>query len=75
MRTPSEEEDHGPTPPTDKSIDDLVAAKKPEEILGEEGISKELTRRLVERAIGGETAPHLGYPPHAPESDLHGNRH
>jgi hypothetical protein len=39
--------------PTDKLIDDLIAGKKPEEIFGEDGVLKELTKRLVERALEG----------------------
>jgi putative transposase len=59
--------------PTDKLIDDLIAGKKPEEILGEGGVLKELTKRLVERALEGEMTHHLGYPPHAPEGKNTGN--
>jgi putative transposase len=59
--------------PTDKFIDDLIQGKKPEEILGDEGILKQLTKRLVERALEGEMTHHLGYEPHAPEGKNTGN--
>ena len=59
--------------PTDKLLDDLVKGKKPEEILGEDGILKDLTRRMVERALEGEMTDHLGYEPHAPEGRNSGN--
>jgi hypothetical protein len=39
------------TDPTDKFIDDLIRGKKPEEILGDEGVLKQPTKRLVERAL------------------------
>jgi putative transposase len=41
----------------------LVAGKRGErEILGSDGVLGELTRRLVERALGEELTEHLGYP-------------
>jgi hypothetical protein len=33
----------------------LLKGKKPEEILGEKGLLDELTKRLIERALGGFT--------------------
>jgi transposase-like protein len=59
--------------PTDRLLDELIAGKKPEEILGDEGILKQLTKRLVERALEGEMTHHLGYEPHAPEGKNTGN--
>jgi len=59
--------------PTDKLIDDLIAGKKPEEILGDGGVLKDLTKRLVERALEGEMTHHLGYTPNAPEGKNTGN--
>jgi putative transposase len=35
--------------------------KKPDDLLGEEGILKQLTKALVERAMDGELTHHLGY--------------
>jgi putative transposase len=46
----------------DELIDELLKGyKNPEDLLGEEGILKELTRRLVERALEGELTTHLGF--------------
>jgi putative transposase len=44
----------------DRFLDELLKAKKPQEILGEDGVLKDLTRRLVERALEGELTDHLG---------------
>ncbi len=33
--------------PTDKLLDELIAGKKPEEFLGNDGILKQLTKRLT----------------------------
>ena len=47
----------------DGMIDRLIAGKRSEaEILGSDGVLGELTRRLVERALGEELTEHLGYP-------------
>jgi putative transposase len=54
-------------------LDELLKGKKPEEILGEGGLAKELTKRLVERALQGEMTAHLGYEKHAPEGYNTGN--
>jgi putative transposase len=59
--------------PTDKLLDDLLAGKEPEEILGKDGLLDELTRRLVNRALEGELTHHLGYPPHSPAGQHSGN--
>jgi transposase-like protein len=37
----------------------------PQEILGEHGLLKHLTKRVVERALEAELTAHLGYAPHA----------
>jgi len=48
---------------TDAMIDRLIAGKRGEkEILGSDGVLGELTRRLVQRALGEELSEHLGYP-------------
>jgi putative transposase len=49
----------------DELLDSLLEGKKPEEVLGREGLLGELTKRLVERALEGEMTAHLGYPKHA----------
>jgi putative transposase len=59
--------------PTDKMLDELLKGKSPEEILGEEGLIKELTKRLVERALEGEMTAHLGYEKHSTEGRNTGN--
>lgn len=43
-------------------IDSLLADyKKPEDLIGEHGLLKQLTRKLVERALEAEMAEHLGH--------------
>jgi putative transposase len=59
--------------PTDKLLDELLAGKKPEEILGKDGLLDELTKRLAERALEGEMTHHLGYPRHSPAGQHTGN--
>jgi putative transposase len=51
----------------DALLDDLVRGKTSEEIFGESGLVRELTKRLVERALEGEMSSHLGYERHAVE--------
>jgi len=58
---------------TDELLAELVEGKNPEEILGEGGVLKQLTKRLVENALEGEMTEHLGYEPHAPEGRKTGN--
>lgn len=57
----------------DKLLDEMLKGKTPEEILGQGGVLKGLTKRLVERALEGEMTTHLGYPKHAPEGRGSGN--
>jgi len=55
-------------------LDELLeGCKGPEEILGKGGLLKELTKRLVERALQGEMVEHVGYKPHAAEGRGSGN--
>lgn len=49
---------------TDRLIDELIKGKTPEEILGTHGVLKQLTKRMVERALEAEHTAHLGYEPH-----------
>lgn len=58
---------------TDRILDELLKGKKPEEILGEEGLIRDLTKRMVERALEGEMTTHLGYEKHAVEGKNTGN--
>jgi len=47
----------------DGMIDELIAGKRGErEILGQNGVLGELTRRMVQRALEEELTEHLGYP-------------
>ena len=50
----------------DQLLDELVKGRKPEEIIGEEGLLKELTSRMMERALDAEMTKHLGYEPLVP---------
>jgi putative transposase len=55
-------------------IDQLLANyKKPEDLIGEDGLLKQLTKALVERALQAEMASHLGHGKHEPVENLTGN--
>ncbi|MDR5730444.1 MAG: IS256 family transposase [Terriglobia bacterium] len=55
-------------------IDKLLGDYKgPEDLIGEHGLLKELTRALVERAMHAELTHHLGYEKHAPDGKGSGN--
>jgi len=55
-------------------IDGLLADyKKPEDLLGENGILKQLTKAVVERALEAEMEYHLGHARHEPVSNATGN--
>ena len=59
---------------TDALLDDLLQnCDSPQDILGEHGLLKSLTKRLVERALAAELTTHLGYAPHARTSPGRGN--
>jgi len=46
----------------DELLDELIKGyQKPEDLTGENGLLKQLTKRLVERALRGELTHHLGY--------------
>jgi hypothetical protein len=48
---------------SDELIDELLAgARTAEEIAGPDGLLRQLTRRLLERALQAEITEHLGYP-------------
>jgi putative transposase len=58
----------------DELIDELLKDYRgPEDILGEHGILKELTRKILERALQAEMTHHLGYGKYAPEGRNTGN--
>jgi putative transposase len=55
-------------------LDELIKDyKNPEDLLGEDGLLKQLTKALVERAMAAELTHHLGYEKHAPEGHNSGN--
>ena len=55
-------------------IDALLANyKKPEDLIGEEGLLKQLTKALVERALHAEMAEHLGHGKNEPVANVTGN--
>ncbi len=59
---------------TDALLDDLLQdGESPEDILGEHGLLKGLTKRLVERARAAELTNHLGYAPHVRTHAKSGN--
>ena len=59
---------------TDELLDDLMKHyKKPEDLIGENGLLKQLTKALVERAMKVEMTAHLGYEKHEPAGKKSGN--
>jgi putative transposase len=55
-------------------LDSLLADyKKPEDLIGEDGLLKQLTKKLVERALEAEMAEHLGHARNEPVSNPAGN--
>ena len=57
-----------------KLIDQLLANyKTPEEIAGENGLLKQLTKAVLERALQAELTGHLGYEKHDPAGHRSGN--
>jgi putative transposase len=56
------------SPFSDELLDQLLANyTKPEDLTGKDGILKQLTARLVERALQSEMTEHLGYEKHDPK--------
>ena len=55
-------------------IDQLLAGyKKPEDLIGERGLLKQLTKRLVEHASEAEMTEHLGHAKNASVANAAGN--
>src|SRR3954470_12692042 len=55
-------------------IDELLRDyKKPEDLIGENGLLKQLTKRLLERAMSAELTEHVGYEKHDPVGNNSGN--
>jgi hypothetical protein len=40
--------------------------KQPDDVLGKDGLLQQLTKAVVERALGAELTSHLGYEKHDP---------
>lgn len=62
--------------PIEKDILDRLLAdyKNPEDLTGENGVLRQLTKALMERALEAEMATHLGYEKHDPAEKPNGNR-
>ncbi|WP_429082745.1 transposase, partial [Aeromonas veronii] len=61
-------------PLSDELIDQLLARySSPDDILGESGLLKQLTKRLAERVLEAEMTAHLGYAKHACDGKNTGN--
>jgi putative transposase len=59
---------------TDAVLNELLKDyQKPEDLLGKEGLLKQLQKRLLERAMGAELTMHLGYEKHESAGDNSGN--
>ena len=52
----------------ESALDELLAGKTTEEIVGPDGLLKQLTKALIERAMNAEMSHHLGYEKHAPQA-------
>jgi len=58
----------------DELLDELMKNyKKPEDLIGESGLLKQLTKALIERAMKTEMTSHLGYEKHEPAGKKSGN--
>jgi putative transposase len=59
---------------SEKLLDELMQTyQKPEDLLGKNGLLKQLTKALVERAMQGEITQHLGYEKHSVTGNKSGN--
>ncbi len=61
-------------PIKDELLEELLKDyKNPEDLLGKNGLLKELTKRLLEKAMETELTYHLGYEKHSPAVKKSGN--
>jgi len=61
-------------PITPELLDELLKDyKKPDDLLGQDGLLQQLTKALLERALNGELTHHLGYQKHSSDGDNSGN--
>ena len=51
----------------------LANYQKPEDLIGEDGLLKQLTKLLVERALDAELTEHLGHERHEAVANTAGN--
>ena len=59
---------------TDEVLNELLKDyQKPEDLLGKDGLLKQLQKRLLEKAMGAELTVHLGYGKHDPAGKNSGN--
>jgi len=59
---------------TDEVLNELLKEyQKPEDLLGKNGLLKQLQKRLLEKAMGAELTVHLGYEKHAAAGKNSGN--
>jgi putative transposase len=59
---------------TDEVLNELLKDyQKPEDLLGQNGLLKQLQKRLLEKAMGAELTVHLGYGKHDPAGRNTGN--
>src|SRR4051812_16373336 len=59
---------------TDAVLNELLKDyQKPEDLLGKDGLLKQLQKRLLERAMDAELTVHLGYDKHDAAGDNSGN--
>jgi putative transposase len=57
-------------------IDELLKDyKEPDDVLGENGLLKQLTKAVLRRAMQAELTHHLGYSKHDPKGNKSGNSH
>jgi putative transposase len=57
-----------------KLIDTLMTGyRKPEDLIGKDGLLKQLTKALLERALRAELTEHVGYAKHDPAGNNSGN--
>src|SRR3954452_21753655 len=57
----------------ESALDELLAGKTTDEIVGPEGLLKQLTKAVIERAMNAEMKHHLGYAKHSREGRGTGN--
>jgi len=59
---------------TDEVLNELLKDyQKPEDLLGRDGLLKQLQKRLLEKAMGAELTVHMGYDKHDPSGNNSGN--